>query len=103
MRFLMSLVLSLSVVAVFGCGDKDVAIPQPTTDSVAGLIKPKLEMIAETGDRELVGDLKSYIQEDLAGVDQAKSDALMKDYNELAGMAGAAQIKAKAKEMLGKL
>jgi hypothetical protein len=103
MRFLMSLALSLSVVAVFGCGDKDVAIPQTTTDSVAGLIKPILEKIVETGDRELVNDLKSYIQEDLAGVDQAKSDALMKDYNELAGMSGAAQIKAKAKEMLGKL
>ena len=44
-----------------------------------------------------------HLSEDLAGVDQAKSDALMKDYNELAGMSGAAQIKAKAKEMLGKL
>ncbi len=102
MRFLLAVIFAVSAAGLFGCSE-DVAIPETTQESVAGLIKPKLEKIAETGDRELVDDLKSYIVEDLAGVDQAKSDALMKDYNELAGMSGAEQIKAKAKEMLGKL
>lgn len=103
MRFLMSLMLLLSVIAVFGCGG-DVATRETTTDTVTtDLIKPTLERIAETGDREVVGELKSYIQESLASVDQAKSDALMKDWQEMSSMSSAAQIKAKAEEMLSKL
>lgn len=102
MRFLTSLILLLSVLAVFGCGG-DVVTPQTTADSVTGLIKPILEKVAETGDRETVGELKSYIEEDLAGVDQAKSDVLMKDFQELRSLSGAEKIKAKAREMLTRL
>ena len=101
MRFLTSLLL-LCAIAVVGCSEKAV-VPETSTESVIGLIKPILEKIAETGDREAVGELKSYIEESLAGVDQAKSDALMKDYNELQSMSGSSQIKAKAQEMLSKL
>jgi len=103
MRFLMSLILVLSVMAVSGCGGGQVVTPTTTTDSVTSLIKPILERIAETGDREAVTELKSYIEEDLAGVDQAKSDALMKEWVELNSMTGPAQIKEKAKAMLSLL
>jgi hypothetical protein len=101
MRFLTSLLL-LCAIAVVGCNG-DAVVPETSTESVTGLIKPILEKIAETGDREAVGELKSYIEESLAGVDQAKSDALMKDYNELRAMSGSSQIKAKAQAMLSKL
>jgi hypothetical protein len=94
--------LLLSVIAVLGCGGRVVA-PESTPDSVTGIIKPLLEKLVETGDRETVGELDSYIEEDLAGVDQAKSDALLKDVRELQSMSGANQIKAKAREMLTKL
>lgn len=101
MRFLTSLLL-LCAIAVVGCSE-EVVVPETSTESVTGLIKPILEKIAETGDREAVGELKSYLGESLADVDQAKSDALMKDYNQLQSMTGSSQIKAKAQEMLSKL
>jgi hypothetical protein len=103
MRLITALFVWLSFLAACGCGSGDVVIPKATSDSVTGLIRPILEGIAESGDRAAFSELKSYIQEDLASVDQAKSDALMKDFKELQGLSGANRIKAKAKEMLAKL
>lgn len=103
MRFVMSLMLLLVALSVSGCGENVVereATPQAVT---TGQIKPLLEKIAQTGDKEAVGELKSYIEEGLGEVDKAKADALMVDYKELQGMSGADKIKAKAQEMLGKL
>lgn len=103
MRFWMCLMLVLSVLVISGCGGGQVVTPTSTTDSVTGLIKPILEKIAETGDHEAVTEVKSYIEEDLAGVDQAKSDALMKEWNEMNAMTNPAQIKEKAQAMLSSL
>lgn len=103
MRFVTALFVWLSFLAAYGCGSGGVVTPKATSDSVTGLIKPILEGIAETGDRAAFGELKSYIQEDMASVDQAKSDALLKDFKELQGLSGASRIKAKAQEMLSKL
>jgi hypothetical protein len=103
MRFWMFLMLVLSVLVVSGCGGGQAVIPESTTDSVTSLIKPILEKIAETGDHEAVSEVKSYIEEDLAGVDQAKSDALMKEWNEMNAMTNPAQIKEKAQAMLSML
>lgn len=103
MRFLAAVMLLMSLVVVIGCGGGQVATPEATPSSVVSLIKPVLEKIASTGDRETVGELKSYIEEDLAGVDKAKSDALLADYNELVKLTDPAQIKAKAQGMLSKL
>lgn len=102
MRFLVSLVLLLGVVAVCGCGGQ-VVIEETTTDTATSTIKAELTKIAESGDAEAVSELRSYIEEDLAGVDQAKSDALMPEYEALQALTDPEEIKAAAKEMLGKL
>ena len=103
MRFFASLVLLFSIVAVVGCGGGPVEIPETTEDSVTQTIRPILERLAETGDLEEGLEARSYIEEDLAGIDQAKSDALMKDWLELEAMSSPADIKAKAQEMIDKL
>ncbi len=103
MRFFLSFMLLIGVLAVVGCGGGSVDTPETSTDSVTQIIKPILENLAATGDLEGAEELGSYIEEDLAGVDQAKSDALLKDWRELQSMSGTAAIKAKAQEMLSKL
>ena len=103
MRSWMSLIVVLSVLVASGCGGGQVVTPTSTPDSITGLIRPILEKIAETGDPQAVTEVKSYIEEDLASVDQAKSDALMKEWNEMNAMTNPAQIKEKAKAMLSSL
>lgn len=104
MRPILGLMLLFCVVGLVGC-DGPVDVPQTTTDSVGGLIKPILERIAESGDFQGEGgeELKSYIEEDMAGVDAAKSQSLLQDYEQLSTLRGAAEVKAKAQEMLSKL
>jgi hypothetical protein len=103
MRFFLSLMLLVSVLALVGCGGGSAVTPETTTDSVTEIIKPLLERLAETGDLQGAEEVKSYIEEDLAGVDEAKSAALMKDWQEMQSMTDTAAIKAKAQEMLTKL
>ncbi len=98
MRFL----CLFAVVAVFGCDTGPVA-PEPSTSGVEQSVKSTLERLAETGNPETVNELSSYIQEDLAGVDAAKSQSLMPDLEELQSLQDPEQIKEKAQEMLSKL
>jgi hypothetical protein len=98
MRFL----CMLAAVAVFGCDTGTVA-PEPAPSGVEQSIKSTLERLAETGNPETVNELSSYIQEDLAGVDAAKSQSLMPDLEELQSLQDPEQIKDKAQEMLSKL
>ena len=103
MRSFLPLVLLLSVVALVGCGTGQVVIPETTTESVTQSIKTILERVAETGDLAIAEELESYIEEELADVDQAKSEALMKDYQELMATSGKKAIQAKAQEMISNL
>ena len=103
MSFLRVLVL-FGVVAVFGCGSGAVEEVQPEPDDLNQMITQLLDEIIQSGSsEEAISDLRSYIEEDMVEIDEAKSQALLKDVEELAGMRSAAQIKAKAAEMKGKL
>ena len=102
MRPVLSLLLVLSVVTLFGCGG-EVETPETTEDSVTLTIRPILEKLAEDGDLEAAGELQSHLEEDLADVDEAKSQALLADWDEIQGMSSPDEIKAKAQEMIGKL
>jgi hypothetical protein len=90
------------MVALMGCGSGTVQTEEAQEDPTIQEIKRLLQVVADSGDTENIGDLRSYIEEDLSGVDEAKSKALMVDYEELESMSGAA-AKEKATEMIGKL
>jgi hypothetical protein len=92
----------LAVIAVFGCDTGPVA-PEPTTSGVEQTVKATLEKLVETGNPETINELSSYIQEDLAGIDAAKSESLMPDLEELQSLEDPEQIKEKAQAMLSKL
>ena len=102
MRFVKSLLL-LSVVAVLGCDSGPVADTTVQEDPLNQTIKGLLEQIVESGEIEDLSEVRSYIEEDMLEVDEAKSALLMKDLEELQGMSSPAAIKAKATEMIGKL
>lgn len=101
MRFV-RIFLLLGLVAVLGCGTGPVADTTVKEEPLNQTIKGMLEAIA-AGDTEEIAELQSYIEEDMMEVDEAKSAALMKDFEELQQMRSPAQIKAKATEMIGKL
>ena len=103
MRFFLPFMLLLSVTVLVGCDTGTVEIPETTTDSVTDSIRTILERVAETGDINIAEELQSYIEEELADVDQAKADALMPAYEELMGLTDEAAIKAKATEMIAML
>ncbi|MBC8877265.1 MAG: hypothetical protein H8E44_48170 [Planctomycetes bacterium] len=102
MRVFLPFMFLLSMVVVVGCGGQ-VVVPETNEDTVTQSMRPILERVVETGDLEIANELQSYIEEDLASVDQAKADALMKDFRELQSMSDQNAVKAKAKEMLSKL
>ena len=100
-----SLRLALSVLllfAVVGCGavgreaGQAVQPPPPT-------VKATLEKLASTGELSAV---KDQIREELMGFGEsnpAKSEELLRDFEQLTSLSDAAAIKAKAKEMADKL
>jgi hypothetical protein len=103
MRFFLPLLMLVGVVALVGCDTGEVVTPETTTNSVTDIMRPILERVAETGELQPAEELKSYIEEDLAGVDPAKSEALMADYQELMSLSSQDEIKAKAQDMISKL
>ena len=58
MRFFLSLMLLVSVLALVGCGGGSAVTPETTTDSVTEIIKPLLERLAETGDLQGAEEVK---------------------------------------------
>jgi hypothetical protein len=104
MRFLGFLLLAgVVAVAVFGCGGGELVDTEPDVNELQQIIGPMLDELAETGDPETVNELRSYIEEDMAEADPAKSQAMMKDLEELQAMTNPADIKKKAAEMKSKL
>jgi hypothetical protein len=103
MRWLMAVMLLLGAVALAGCDQGEVVEPEMSSNTVSDIMKPILEKLAENGDVEQASEIKSYIEEDLAAVDPAKSEELMKDWQEIRQMSDTEEIKAKAQEMLSKL
>jgi len=96
--------LALSVLfllAVVGCGsgrEAGVSV-QPPPPTVKGI----LENLASSGNLSAV---KKQIHDELMGLgesDPAKSEELLRDFEQLTSLSDAAAIKAKAKEMADKL
>jgi hypothetical protein len=95
----------LSVLVFVGCGSDITSTPiQPAGPTPAAQsAKATLEEIAKTG--ELGSGMESLKQslEQVKQADAAKGDALLADLKTLESTTDAEQIKAKAKEMAGKL
>jgi hypothetical protein len=100
--WLVRFLLVLGAVAVLGCGEG--VTTQPAQEAAPQQqIKSALETCAESGTIDsglmVVREQAEAMQE----TDPDKADALLKDLDELESLRDPAQIKAKAKEMLGKL
>ena len=95
-------VVALSL-AVSGCGgpaDTKISVP---TSAISANVKKTLEEFEKTG--KLTSGI-SNLEADINGIasqDSAKGEALKKLFRELQVLSKADEIKAKAKEMLGKL
>ena len=100
--WLMRILCLVGVVALLGCGSGAVQTEEAQEDPTIQEIKRQLQEIVDTGDMENVGELRSYIEEDLAGIDEAKSSALLAEYEELQSISGAA-AKEKAQAMMDSL
>lgn len=102
MNSLMKMLSLLALCTILGCGTStpsETVTAPPATDS----IKMGLQSAAEQGviDSGLVG-----VREELANLkktDPAKADELLADLDQLEKTSGADKVKAKAKEMIGKL
>lgn len=104
-RFQMSSVVALSLVVLLlaGCGGPKSVKVTPVTVSAADAVKGALNDIVQSGE---LGSGSMALQENiekLKATDAAKGEALLKDYEALAKLKDPAALKAKAKEMLGKL
>ncbi len=98
------LVVFLALAALVGCTGGPRSVPvEPAEHTAAEEIKMGLQDLAETGQfapgMETIGE---HIEK-LKATDAEKGEALQKDWGELRGLTDSAAIKAKAKEMLGKL
>ncbi len=88
---------------IVGCGGPKVTEVEVQQSTAVDDIKKGLEGIAESGVIDSsVEDVRNSIGR-FGQEDKAKGDELMKDVDELSGLTDSAKIKAKAKEMLGKL
>lgn len=95
--------ISLFALALSGCGgvpETKVSVP-PT--AIEANVRKTLEDYEKSGK---LGSNISGLQSDINGIkasNSAKGEALLADYRELQTMTDPAMIKAKAKEMLGRL
>ncbi len=103
-------VTRLSVIAVFalsitvsGCGEP---AEVPVKVQSSALITNARKVLEELEKSGKMGSSVTALESDLNGIresDSAKGDQLIKNFRELQGLTAPDQIKAKAKEMLGKL
>lgn len=91
------------VLALFvGCTGRGSSVPvEPPPASSAA--KSALEGIAASGELGSATDEVKMQLEAMKETDPAKANELLADYNELVALSDPAAIKAKAKEMAGKL
>jgi len=103
MSFLRLLVLLAVVAVVVGCGPSAESVTPPPERSPAETVKAVLEQAAETGQGgSALGEMMDALEK-MKATDAEKAGALEEDANALMSMSDPAEIKAKAKEMLGKL
>ncbi len=105
MRQFVCLLFVLSPIVLVGCNsgaDNNVVIQNPDYDPIKEL-RSGLESIEKSGRiGSGFGSLKGAII-DLRKKDAAKADVLEKELNDLAALSEAGKVKAKAKEIIGKL
>jgi len=102
LKSLSRLALLAAAVSVSGCEPASTPVEAPS-GGVAQLIKQNLQNPAETGQ---TGSEMMQIEQDLeklAAEDPAKAETAKKDFAALKAAKSPDQIKAKAKEMMGKL
>ena len=97
MDFLKTVML-LAVLLVVGCSSESESVTPVSAPPAAQSAKATLEEIAETGE---LGSAAMTLRESLEAFDEGK--ALLTDLDALEALTDPAQIKAKAKEMAGKL
>lgn len=90
----------MGLLVMLGCGNGETvqSVTPPTNQA-----KQVLESVAQTG---ILDSGMVIVQEELEAMkatDAAKAEALLKDLDQLQKMSDAPRIKAKAKEMAGKL
>lgn len=100
MRFI-AFLLVLGMVAVLGCqaSETTTTVEEPGQEQ----IKPALEAVAQSG---VIDSSLMVVREEaeaMKATDAAKAEELLKDLDELEALSDPEQIKAKAKEMAGKL
>jgi hypothetical protein len=97
MGFIRILVL-VCAFAVVGCTSESQSVTPPPAPTASQSAKAALQDIAASGE---LGSATMGLRESLEGFDEGK--ALLPDLDALEAMSDAAAIKAKAKEMAGKL
>ena len=99
-----AIALVIMSLAISGCSgslpDDKVVV---TSSAISGSARETLEGIEKSG---VLGSTITALESDINGIkstDAVKGEALSKAYRELQGLTEADEIKAKAKEMIGKL
>lgn len=100
-RFVLAATIGVAAIGCGGVQETKVSVP---TSAIEANVKKTLEEYAESGK---VGSSLTSLESDINGIkatDSAKGNALMEDYKQLVQDTGSPEkVKAKAKEMLGKL
>ena len=106
MRYFLVMVCCLSILSFVGCSGPQNQVEQKAegAKTPAEMLKKDLEQLAVSGQRpgSNIGQLQTYIRKAAEG-DQAKIDMLIKMTEELTMLSKPDEIKAKAKEIIGKL
>lgn len=95
--------ISIIGVATLGCGGVVETKIKAEPNAIESSVRRTLEDYEKTGK---LGSSLTSLESDINGIkssDSTKGEALSKDYRELQQLKDPAKIKAKAKEMLGKL
>ena len=106
MRYLLVTLCCLFVGSLVGCGgpDNQVEVKVEGGSTPTEMLKKDLEQLAVSGQRpgSNIGQLQTYIRKAAEG-DQAKIDMLINMTEDLTKLSKPEEIKAKAKEIIGKL
>lgn len=103
MRFAVRyLFLTMALAVIIGCAPSSIPVEQPNV-AAKQAVETNLQMAAESGQ---VGSEMMEVQqklEEMKATDSALATELLADLEELQAMSNPEQVKAKAKEMIGKL